>query len=243
MPSSSTESSSLLLYGVLDAAACEDEALHAPLDHPGVQGASLSLLSCGPLSVLVSPVDDPAALEQPDVDEVLAYKEAVDNVYETRPLLPLRFGTQAQTSEEARRLVRDRADACKQQLGYLKGRVEMGIRLELSPSDASALPEADSGAASGTAYLQSRKETYARTQRPLREGLRAYREALDELWVDASYDEPGLEETVLSIAFLVPRRDADAFVRRAETVERPAEVNDVEVVGPWAPFTFASLTL
>ncbi len=243
MPHSATDWSSLLLYGVLDAAACDDEDLHAALAHPGVQEAPLSLLSCGPLSVLVSPVDDPAALEQPDVDEVLAYKDAIEVAYEVRPLLPLRFGTQAQTPEAARRLVRDRAKACKQQLAYLEGRVEMGVRLQLSSPPESPPQEADSDAASGTAYLQARKETYARTQRPLREGLQAYREALDELWVDASHDEPGPDERVLSGAFLVPRRDVDAFVGRAEAVEGPPEVRESKIVGPWAPFSFASLAL
>lgn len=240
MSDSSPNPRPVLLYAVLGAAACDDAALHAALDRTGVQEAPLSLLPCGSLSVLASPVPDPDVLRQPDVDQVLAYKEVIEVGYEVRPLLPLRFGTRAESPEAACRLVRNRAEACQKQLAYLEGRVEMGIRLQGSPAADSSPPERDGTvAASGTAYLQARQQAYARTQRPLHRGRQAYSNALEDLCVDVSYDEPDPDDRVLSIAFLVPRRHVDLFRRRATDVEPPSGIQDAQVVGPWPPFTFA----
>ena len=240
MPDMSDETP-LLLYGVLGADAAADEVLQAAIDEHGRQDASLTLLPCGALAVLTSPLHDPSALRRPDVDTVLAYKEAIDAAYAARPLVPLRFGTRVASPQEARTLIGERAEACKNHLRRFDGRVEMGLRLTI---DAEQVPTPNSEAreaASGTAYLQARKRHHDRTRRPLREALKSYRAAVAPLIVEETADERA-GDNVLSAAFLVPRTSADAFRRRAAAVEASA-LDESQVVGPWAPFTFASLTL
>lgn len=232
---------SVLLYGIFAAGAAEDTAVQSALEDTGVHGAPLTLLSCPNLAVLVSPLRTPDALATPDVDTVLTYKETVDAAYDARPLVPLRFGTWTDTPEAARALVTERADACRARLDELGGHVEMGIRLTL---DADPQPDSTADAAdapSGTAYLRARKQRHDRVRRPLDETLKRYREALaSRIAADSTTNRS--DEGTASAAFLVPRPDAEAFARRASQVEPAAGVK-AQVVGPWAPFSFASLSL
>ena len=239
MPDVPTDSP-VLLYGILASEARENAALKAVLNGSGVRDAPLMLLPCGPLAVLASPLADRSALRQPDVDTVLAYKETIDAAYEARPLVPLRFGTWAQSPDGARTLITERAAACEKQLDKLAGRVEMGLRVTLEQPVAGSAAEA-TDASSGTAYLQARKEQREQTQAPLRRACKHYRDALDALVVDTAVHEPGTDDPVASLAFLVPRPNIEAVEEQAEKMV-PDAVN-VQVIGPWAPFTFASLSL
>ena len=232
--------SPLLLYGILASEAGSDVALQAVLEGNGVHGASLTLLSCGPLAVLASPLADRAALRQPDVDTVLTYKETIDAAYEACTLVPLRFGTWAESPDEARALITERATACEAQLDHLAGRVEMGLRLTLD--DPVSGTEADAGkASSGTAYLQARKTQREQAQAPLRRARQHYHDALASLVVDTAVEQHATDETVTSIAVLVSRSNVEAVQQRVAQVK--AEAVEAQVVGPGAPFTFASLSL
>jgi hypothetical protein len=232
---------SLLLYGVLGADAAADEALQAAIDGRGLQGAPFTLLPCGALAVLASPLRDPSVLRRPDVDTVLAYKEAIDAAHAARPLVPLRFGTRVASPAEARTLIGERAEACRNHLRRFDGRVEMGLRLTIDAEQAPTPNSEARDAASGTAYLEARKRHHDRTRRPLREALMSYRAAVASLVVEETVDERA-GDNALSAAFLVPRTSAAAFRRRAAAVQTSA-LDESQVVGPWAPFTFASLTL
>jgi hypothetical protein len=242
MSNASLTGSPVLLYGILAAEAEKDEAFEEVLRQPGIQGAPLNLLSCDSLAVLASSVEDPSALRRADVDTVLAYKEIIEATYAARTLVPLRFGTWTSTPAHARVLVQERAAACREQLDRLAGRVEMGLRLILAPESDSEETEEALGTSSGTAYLQARKEARARGQALRRRALRPYRDALSSLAADSTVDHPASEERVVSVAFLVPRQHVEVFTRRAFRVQPPS-VQDTQVVGPWAPFTFASLSL
>lgn len=234
------DESPLLLYGVLPADAA-DEALRAAVDEDGDRGAALTLLPCGSLAVLASPLRDPSVLRRPDVDTVLAYKRTIDAAYAARPLVPLRFGTRAASPAEACALVEERAEACREHLRRFDGRVEMGLRLTLDAAQAPSPSSEARNAASGAAYLRARKEHHDRRRRPLRGALEQCRAAVAPLVVEEATDErPG--DNALSAAFLVPRSSVEAFRRRVAAVEAPA-IEPPQVVGPWAPFTFASLPL
>jgi hypothetical protein len=233
--------SPVLLYGILASEAGMDAALQAVLERSGVRGAPLTLLSCGPLAALASPFEDRSALRQPDVDTVLTYKETIDAAYEARTLIPLRFGTWANTPGEARSLLTERAAACREQLDALEGHVEMGLRLTLNTEYQSGPPSEDADAPSGTAYLRARKQRYDRVRRPLDETLKQYRKVLASRVAADSTTDRSDDETA-SAAFLVPRSETETFVQCASEVEPEAGV-EAQVVGPWAPFSFASLSL
>lgn len=228
--------SAVLLYGVL--AAGTGDPFQEVLRRPGVRGRRLTLLPCDSLALLASPIEDPSALRRADVDTVLAYKDIVEAAYAARTLVPLRFGTWADTPADARALVRERATACRKQLDRLDGRVEMGLRLTLAPEQATDQTGSAQETSSGRAYLQARKEQRARGQAP----LRPFREVLSPLVVDSAMDRATPEDGVVSVAFLVPRQNVDAFSRRASEVQPPS-VQTVQVVGPWAPFSFATLSI
>lgn len=237
MPDASTDSS-VLLYGILASEAGEDASLQAVVEEPGVHEAPLTLLPFGSLAALASPLSDRSVLRQPEVDTLLTYKETIDAAYEACTVVPFRFGTWADSREEARSLVTERARAYRVQLERFEGRVEIGLRLTLDAEREPAAKTRDS--MSGAAYLRVRRRQYDRTQKPLSEAFQEYREAVTSLVVDSTVEWPDKE--TLSAAFLVPRKEVETFARTVSEV-RTTAVDDVQIVGPCAPFSFASLPL
>jgi hypothetical protein len=53
---------------------------------------------------------------------------------------------------------------------------------------------------------------------------------------------PAGPEMLANLAFLVRNGDADAFAAAADRAARSAEV-EVEISGPWAPYSFVRLNL
>jgi hypothetical protein len=231
---------SILLYGVVGAEARAEETLESVLGRSGVHDQPLSLLPCGPLALLVSPVESAGALERPAPATVLAYKDVVEAAYAARPLVPLRFGTTAANRDAARSLVRDRADALRAQLDRFEGRVEIGVRLELAPP-AQSPPDPAAEAASGRAYLEARRDERRGAAGTVDSLLAAYRSALGSACVDATGERKAASTSpVVSLAFLVPRDRASALQDRLANPS-PDAVREAHVVGPWAPYSFAAL--
>lgn len=233
----------VLLYALLSAGTEGGEALQTVLDRPGAFDQPLTLLRADGIAALASPLPSSAPLRRPAPETVLAYKKTIDAAHEGRTVVPLRFGTQADGPAGARELLRSRAEAIRRQLARLDGRTEMGVRLTLGsnatvPDEAATNPSAESG----TAYLRARKAHYERAEAPLRAAVQAYRDALADEFIDSIHTvDPESEPPTASLAVLVARSAVDAVRRRVGEVAIEA-VETAEVVGPWAPFSFASLS-
>jgi hypothetical protein len=89
----------------------------------------------------------------------------------------------------------------------------------------------------GTAYLLARQQQLAKKRRRAEEAAAPFREALSPLATSTSTSPRHDAEDALSLAFLVPREQADPFRRAAENVSSPS-VTAAEIVGPWAPYSF-----
>lgn len=89
----------------------------------------------------------------------------------------------------------------------------------------------------GTAYLLARQQQLEQKRRRAEEAAAPFREALEPLATSTSTSPRHDAEDALSLAFLVPREQAEAFRQAAENVSAPS-VTAAEVVGPWAPYSF-----
>ena len=241
------------LYAVTDASAPE------PTVNTGVDGAPVRRLVVGGLAAVVSSVDAVRfseeslrrSLEDLQWLEVTAraHHAVVDAAAEAGPVAPVRLATVYLDDERVRGLLTDRAAAFAGALDRVRGRVEWGVKGFAVPSDAPVEPEPGSGAGPGASYLARRLAERNRATRGQEAAFAAAEAAHRDLAAAAPASrryppqDPRLtgrrEEMVLNAAYLA---DATSAAALRQVVERHAAGPvRLELTGPWAPYSFATL--
>ena len=246
-----------------------DEALYAygitwadrplPTEVPALtDGAPLTRVTAGDLALLVSPVHpDDLRIDEDDLSEsgrlatlARGHDAVVRAAAGVGPVLPLRFGTVVADDAGARRLLAEHGDAARAHLRRIGDTREWGVklvrRLEAEPAAVGSRP-ADRTGVTGTEYLARRRRVLERHDAEeavaekaadlLQETLRPHvAEALRRGGAPGS-------SLLLDLAFLVsPDREADFLAAAGELRERlAADGLEVEVSGPWPPYSFAAL--
>lgn len=241
------------LYAVADAADAQDHAIS------GVEGAPVRRVVADGLAAVVSSVDAERfgeealrrSLEDLQWLEKVArsHHEVVASLARSGPVAPVRMATVYLDDQNVRALLHDRASALHRALDRVRGRSEWGVKAYAVPApEADDRDEAD-GAKPGTSYLMRRRAERDRAAG----GLRAAVEAADAVHrvisdlADATrrYEpqDPRLsgrrEQMVLNAAYLVDEAGAAAVRRLVEDRDMP-ELR-LELTGPWAPYSFATL--
>ena len=233
----------------------------------GVTGAPVHLVrdnADGALVAAASPVPEDdfheAALRRhlEDLGWLEALARAHHDVIETlaahSTVLPLRLATVYLDDERVRATLHDRQDLLLESLERLDGHVELGVKLYVdvapgTPPPAAAPPE--QALSPGRAYLHHRRaeqdtrdaahraaeraaERIAASARTHAVGQARHRNQEGEL-------ATGPGTNVSNDAYLVPADHADAF--RAEAAHSTDGLTGVrvDVTGPWAPYSFATL--
>jgi len=226
---------SLLVYGILRAAAA-DEIDADSVAGPGVQNRPVSIVERGGLAAITSASPSSAVLTGADTDDVLAHKGVVDRVFARTTVIPVRFGTTIADADALRRHLEAEASSYRSSLDRLDGQSEMGIRVSLRQE---GIPESSGPASAyrsdrpGTAYLLAR---HRKRDGRRRQVVRTYRTGLEGRFESMTTSAARSQQTV-SMAFLVARSQTRAFREAAEGI-RASRVQSVDVVGPWAPYSF-----
>jgi hypothetical protein len=243
---------------VLYAYALTREALRLPPDIPGLTGgAPVGRVTDADLALLVSPVTpDQLEVDQDDLSEegrlarlVRGHDAVLRAAADAGPVLPLRFGTVVPSEEAARRLLREHAEAAREQLARVDGGREWGLRLvrELTSEPPLTAATARQEGMSGTEYLSARREIHAARTRTEERAARAaarVEAALAEHvteWLRRG-GSPG-SSLLLDVACLVPRGRDAGFTAAVAALddELRADGVAVQLTGPWPPYSFASL--
>lgn len=220
--------------------------LRRATDQLGVMGQPLEVITVGPLRVVASPMLDKQVLRSPTMDAVLTYRSVVEAVFESGPVVPLRFGTVTPSSTHAASLVREKKTSYLSLLDRLTGRAEMGLSVALESGTGrseggTSLPETgrdDAGAERpGTTYLRRKRERLVREQERMKKAVAPLQEAVTEKVSDVEMTAPTASEGRVSLAFLVPRDEVEPFQQAVEQVQAPG-ASPIEIVGPWAPYSF-----
>ena len=226
---------SMLVYGILRAEASADGEL-ASVAGKGVEERPVSVIEQAGLVALGSSHADAAGLSAADPDDALAHKAVVDRVFSRTTVIPVRFGTTVDDAASLRRHLHEEAHRYRQTLDRIDGRAEVGVRLSLRPDDAETEPSSGTAYRSdrpGTAYLLAR---HRKRDGRRRRAVRTYRTELAD-WFDQMTTSSAETDDSVSLAFLVDRSRTDAF-RDAIAEVRASGVESVDVVGPWAPYSF-----
>ncbi|QKG19053.1 GvpL/GvpF family gas vesicle protein [Actinomadura verrucosospora] len=249
------------LYGVargLDPAALDGAA--------GVGGAPVRTVPAGALTALVSTVRleeyGEAALRENLEDlawleaAARAHHEVVDRAAHAAPTAPVRIATIYRDDARVAQVLAEQGDRFGQALDRVAGRAEWGVkayahREALEPAEPAQAAEpagAGPGAGAGTAYLRRRQDERRRRAdagRRVSERAREIHDRLAGLAVASRHHPPqdpklsgrdGVQ--ILNVAYLLEDGDAPAFADAARAAgERYAGI-EVEVTGPWPPYSF-----
>jgi hypothetical protein len=154
----------------------------------------------------------------------------------TAAVLPARFGA-FMDSNELHALVLQRRTTIVEALALVRGRVQMTVRLLSSDTPIERPVSVAREAATGTEYLQSRREALAPT--PLPPALGFVDEAVCS-FVRAERREAGRGRVVATMYHLVDAAEVERYKAAIASMDAtvPPELT-LTVTGPWPPFAFA----
>ncbi|MFC9816945.1 gas vesicle protein GvpJ [Streptomyces virginiae] len=244
----------------------DEEKLHAlARSATGVDGHAVAIVAGGGLAALVSavPADafDESTLQHRLGDlgtlEALAraHHAVVDAAFDEAVFLPLRLATVYLDEPRVADMLLEHRDRFASLLAWLDGHVELGVKVHVdsavtaaqaTPAETAELP----APSPGRAYLQQRRQKRLSTE----DLYRAAGAVADEvahaartLATAAVVHRPqqgelsGRRETnIANHAYLVPADAEERFRQAVHAAKRPAAGVQVEVTGPWAPYSFAA---
>jgi hypothetical protein len=225
----------------------------------GVDGTRVRRIVAGGLAAVVGSVD-PVRFGEESLRRNLedlqwlettarAHHAVVDATARGGPVAPVRFATVYLDDDRVRAMLTERGAELAAALDRVRGRVEWGVKGFALPRGAPAEPEPEPvpGAGPGASYLARRLAERKRAASGHEEALAAAEAAHHGLAAVAAASrryppqDPRLtgrrEEMVLNAAYLV---EDDAELREVvgQHVDGPVRL---ELTGPWAPYSFATL--
>lgn len=246
-----SRSSPLLLYAVYDPSRSRAGEIAERTEMTGVAECPVWTVGSGSLAALASPIPSSAPwIHAPSVETVLTFKSVVDRAFAAGPVIPLRFGTVVDSASRASSILAKKHDHYRSLLGRLEGQVEMGLRLSLTPLDAErgggdpssdADEGADPGDRPGTSYLLARRHRMRCARERVERAVEPFRDGVASIITSMTTSVPEDADAPVSVAFLVPREQEAAF-RSAVTAVTAPDVDHVDVVGPWPPYSFVQTT-
>jgi hypothetical protein len=150
-------------------------------------------------------------------------------------ILPARFGSFVDL-EELARIVELRRAAIRDALDLVRGRVQMTVRVfdAEAPAAANPLAHAGMGAATGTEYLQARRQAAVRAAPQV---VAAISVAVKDV-VAAERTEAGQGRVAATVYHLVDHAAVNKYRKRLAAVPSGPDRQTLSVSGPWPPFAF-----
>jgi hypothetical protein len=245
------------LYAVTDAAPAVE-----PVDEQalaGMDGVPVRRVVSGDLAAVVSSVD-PTQFSEEALRRSLedlqwlertarAHNAVVAAVARSGPVAPVRLATVYLDDENVRALLNERAQEFTAALDRIRGRAEWGVKGFAVRTEGDTSPQATEESKPGTAYLMRRRAERDRAARGLQDAAEAaeavHREMSAVAVASRRYQpqDPRLsgrrEEMVLNVAYLVDEAGAEILRRLVE--QQQGQNLRLELTGPWAPYSFATL--
>ena len=218
------------------------------LPHPlrGIAGGEVRVLNTGDLSVVVS---DFASEKAPvNRENVVAHAAVVGNVLNHTTPLPFRFGAVV-NQEQLQSFVTARHDKLKARLDFVRGCVEMSVKIISRANDGHEQPEAQRIEVQdkpGTTFLlEKRREILGSEARAAEaQQLASWLDTqIGDIVRDTRIDTNLTDKLLLATSHLVEKDVVEKYRTRlkAARLARP-ELNFL-VSGPWPPYSFANIDL
>lgn len=240
----------------------DDQLLErAPSLVAGVDGHELRQVTSGGLTAVVSPVaadrfgEEYLAAELEDLEKLesmaRAHHAVVDTAFAEATVLPMRLATVYRNEARVAAMLDKEHAYFAQLLDRLEGHVELGVKVYVTPRSAPAeqAPAKTTGSP-GRAYLQRRRTERRAAQDSYRAAsgvAQAAASTAASLAAARAVHRPqggewsaGRGENIANEAYLVALRDVERFGAALSELTHDTPGVEVEVTGPWAPYSFAT---
>jgi hypothetical protein len=181
-----------------------------------------------------------------------AHDAVISAIARDGPVVPLRMATVYLDDNRVRELLETRHDDFVAALDRVTAREELGVKAFADPKVLTGAYESRDRPGeklSGTAYLQRRRRALASQDDAFRIAA-AHAERIHAGLLEHAVDgkrKPATGRslsgrdgwTVLNGTYLVPKDQVDAFRAAVATVDRNTPGIELEVTGPWPPYSFA----
>ena len=220
--------------------------LYADLDAfdnsvPGVSKAAVRVLKIEDISVVVSDCEAVPVTQE----NMLAHATVVRAVFTRTTPVPFRFGTLA-TEQQLRSFITTNKRALANKLAHLRGCVEMDLKTTWQSSN-SFTTKPNAAAGPGTAFLLEKRRELVGNDQALaeRDELSTFlRTALGSLIKDEKIGLPRSEKpTITKVYHLVESAKIKEYRARVEDLRAQRPELQLEVSGPWPPYSFANIEL
>lgn len=222
----------------------------------GINGAAVYAISQGPVAAVVSDITHKRL--RPERQNLMAHHAVINRLLADTTILPVAFGTIADSRQALREILKENSDVFVEQLDRVRGKVEMGLRVTWDvPNifqyivnchpELAALRDSVMGKQRGPSREDKielgRRFDHLLIQERERH-TEAVLEALARHCVDIRQNQPREEREVMHLACLV---DRDAQKNFEDGVYEAAKLFDNHFVfdfnGPWAPHRFVQVAL
>ena len=207
----------------------------------GVSGAAVRVLKIGDISVVVSDCEAVSVTQE----NMLAHAAVVRNVLPRTTPLPFRFGTLA-TEQQLQSFITTNKVTIANKLARLRGCVEMDLKTTWQSSSSVPL-EPDPEAGPGTAFLKQKRrellgDEQATAKRSELSGL--LRTELDTLIKEEKIgDFPSGKPGLSKVFHLVESSKIKEYREKVQKLREKRPELQLEVSGPWPPYSFANIEL
>ena len=235
------------------------ESGSSPFATPGIggQGNAVRIVTYGDLAAVVS--DSPLGRYDVTRENVLAHQRVINEAMDRSDVLPVSFGTVADSDQEVQeKLLKREFDDLHRSLEYVGGRIELGLRvlwneerlfseIVAENDDIRALRDSLAGQApEATHYerIQLGEPVAAAVQRKSEAEAASLLEALEPLAAETRVNENQTDMMLLNAAFLVDKTQIPAFDARVQALgEAQAGRQIFKYVGPMPPYNFIAVRL
>ena len=207
----------------------------------GVSGAEVRVLKIEGIAVLVSECD---AIPT-NRENALAHAAVVRSVLDRTTPMPFRFGTLA-TEQQLRSFVATNKRAIANKLAHLRGCVEMDLKTTWQSSNPSP-NKPNPAAGPGTAFLLEKRRELVGDDQALAERAELstfFRTELGSLIKDEKIGLQPSEKTNLTRVYhLVESARIKEYRARVEELRAQRPELQLDLSGPWPPYSFANIEL
>jgi len=206
----------------------------------GVSGAAVRVLKIEDISVLVSDCEAVPVTQE----NTLAHAAVVRAVFTRTTPVPFRFGTLA-TEQQLRSFITTNKRALANKLAHLRGCVEMDLKTTWQSSNPSP-NKPNPAAGPGTAFLLEKRRELVGDDQALAERAELstfFRTELGSLIKDEKIGLPSEKTTVTKVYHLVESARIKEYRARVEELRAQRPELQLDLSGPWPPYSFANIEL
>ena len=223
----------------------------------GIESRAVSMVADGDLGVLVSP----SAVKRYRLSRqyTLAHEAVIEQAMAAGTVLPIKFGTVAETETAIiEKVLHERGDDLRRLMAEMRNRVEVGVKVlwvqeriyadvvERSP-DIRELRDRLAGLPASEGYydrVRLGEMVEAELTDRRQEDAEVVMEALSPLAIDTRRNDVYGEMMILNAAFLIDRDRTTEFEAAVEAVDKKmGGLVTIKYVGPLPPFNFVDLVI